>query len=149
MGWAAPRLRYPALAPRTIPRCPPPRPLRGVYDKDSVLQWQRYHCRNWSRPQVLHPLYDLYTACQRCSCAIAELHSDGKEVVQQYKSGVTILSTRLRASPTTLPTPSANRRTQRTSADTTRDGEAHPLVYVVPGMAAQLQKWIHDERSFG
>ena len=52
--------------------------------------------------------------------------------MQQYKPGVTILSTRLRASPTTPPTPSATRRTQRSSADKTRDGEAHPLVYVVP-----------------
>ena len=60
-----PSLREPYLD------APPPRPLRGVYDKDSVLQWQRYHCRNLSRPQVLHPLYDLYTACQRCSCALS------------------------------------------------------------------------------
>ena len=45
-----------------------------------------------------------------------------------------------RASSTTPPTPSATRRTQRSSADKTRDGEAHPLVYVVPA-------WPHNCKS--
>ena len=39
--------------------------------------------------------------------AIAELHSGAKEVVQRYKPSVTLLPTRLRASPTRPPPPSA------------------------------------------